>query len=100
MPFVLASGAVTVLALNRNASDPIDLEVELRGLGARELELASELHHGDLKAINSKETQAVQPQMRDDVTVRGDCLRAELKPLSWNVFVVKSSGDSRVHRPA
>jgi alpha-N-arabinofuranosidase len=101
VPFVLASvlhdaasGTVTVLALNRNAHDAIELEVELRRLGASELAFASELHHGDLKAINSRQAQAVvQPQTRDDVALRGECLRVKLKPLSWNVFVVKTAGD-------
>jgi alpha-N-arabinofuranosidase len=101
VPFVLASvlhdaasGTVTVLALNRNACDEIELELELRRLGARELAFASELHHGDLKAMNSREAQdLVQPQTRDDVALRGECLRAKLKPLSWNVFVVKTAGD-------
>jgi alpha-N-arabinofuranosidase len=101
VPFVLASvlhdpqsGRVTVLALNRHDSEQIELEVALRRLGACELDLASELHHSDLKAINSREAQTVvQPQVRDDVAVHGESLRAQLKPLSWNVFVLKPTGE-------
>jgi alpha-N-arabinofuranosidase len=99
VPFILASvihdphsGATTILALNRNASDAIQLEVELRGLGAgRKVTLATELHHGDLKAINTKDSpDEVAPRNRDDVAIDGEFVRVKLKPLSWNVIVTET----------
>ena len=81
------SGAVNILALNRHTTDEIELEVELRGLGQRTVASASELHHKDLKAINSKTApDEVAPKSRSDLTINGETLKAKLKPLSWNVI--------------
>lgn len=96
VPFVLATvvydeqaGTATILALNRSATDEAAVEVELCGLGADlRLSYASELHHSNLKAINSKDApDEVAPLRRDDVTIKGGVVRTALKPLSWNVIV-------------
>lgn len=96
LPYVLSSvihdkgsGAVTILALNRHTTDDMQLEVVLRGLGAnRAVAVASELHHQDLKAINSQTApHEVSPKPRSDVAIAGETVRAKLKPLSWNVIV-------------
>jgi alpha-L-arabinofuranosidase len=83
------SGAVTIFALNRSTTEEMDLNVELRGLGdARKVTLASELHHTDLKAVNSKSApDAVSPTNRTDVSISNGIVSARLKPLSWNVIV-------------
>lgn len=95
-PYVLSSvihdektGTVTILALNRHTTDDVNLEVELRGLGAnRKISVATELHHKDLKAINSKTSpDHVKPQPLDGVAIKSETLTAKLKPLSWNVIV-------------
>jgi len=83
------TGAVTILALNRSATDEMQLEVELRGLGeGRKVLLASELHHSDIKATNTKDSpNAVAPKERTDVSIEKGVVSAKLKPLSWNVIV-------------
>lgn len=83
------SGTVTILALNRSTMDEMQLDVELRGLGdARKVTIASELHHSDLKAVNSKSApDAVSPKIRNDVSIAKGVVSARLKPLSWNVIV-------------
>ena len=82
-----ATGAATVFALNRSTDQPMELTVELRNMGPRRLEEAHELHHDDLKAVNSKESpEAVAPVRHGFVAVEDGTLRAILKPLSWNVF--------------
>ena len=83
------TGAVTILALNRSATDEMQLEVELRGLGeGRKVSLASELHHSDIKATNTKDSpNAVAPKERTDVSIEKGVVSAKLKPLSWNVIV-------------
>jgi alpha-L-arabinofuranosidase len=83
------SGTVTILALNRSTTEEMDLAIELRGLGeARKVTLASELHHSDLKAVNSKSApNAVSPRNRNDVSISKGVVSARLKPLSWNVIV-------------
>jgi alpha-N-arabinofuranosidase len=83
------SGDVTVLALNRHTTESMELEMELRGFDdERNVTFASELHHGDLKAVNSKAAaDEVSPQKLGGVSFSGGVLRATLKPLSWNVIV-------------
>ncbi|ATY32150.1 arabinosylfuranosidase ArfA [Sphingomonas psychrotolerans] len=82
------TGALTVFALNRSLDEEMTLDVELRGMGARMLGEAHELHHEDLKAINSKEEpDEVAPAAHPRAGFEEGVLRAVLKPLSWNVFV-------------
>ena len=58
-----------------------------RDMESRELTRAEELHHADLKAINSKGApDAVAPVPHPAASIAGRTLRATLKPLSWNVF--------------
>ena len=58
-----------------------------RDMESRELTRAEELHHADLKAINSKGApDAVAPVPHPAASSAGGTLRATLKPLSWNVF--------------
>ena len=58
-----------------------------RDMKSRELTRAEELHHADLKAINSKGApDAVGPVPHPAARIAGGTLRAKLTPLSWNVF--------------
>jgi alpha-N-arabinofuranosidase len=88
-----ASGAATLFVLNRHSTQEIQLELELRGLGAnRKITSATELRHADLKAINSKTApDAVAPAGLQDISISGENLRVTLKPLSWNVIVTSPS---------
>ncbi|HEY0165267.1 MAG TPA: alpha-N-arabinofuranosidase, partial [Sphingomicrobium sp.] len=82
------TGVATVFALNRSTDQDMALTVELRGLGDRRLVEAFELHDTDLKAINSKEEpDRIRPAPHGNAAVEGAVLSAQLKPLSWNVFV-------------
>jgi alpha-N-arabinofuranosidase len=84
------SGRCTVFALNRSATDPMQLSVELSGLGHRSLVSASELHHSDLKAENTRDApETVTRSGHAEVSVKGAQLQAKLRPLSWNVFVTQ-----------
>jgi alpha-N-arabinofuranosidase len=85
-----ASGALAMFALNRSTDQAIKLEAELRGIGTnRLLKTASELHHPDLKAVNTRDAaDTVAPRLNDTVRLDGEVLRATLKPQSWNVFTL------------
>jgi alpha-N-arabinofuranosidase len=68
----------------------MQLAVELRGLAERQLVFASQLHHGDLKARNTRSApDNVSPKEHPDARVSGSVLNATLQPLSWNVFVTE-----------
>lgn len=84
------SGAATVFALNRSPDQEMDFKAELRGLGARKLAETHELHHADLKAVNSKDApDTVAPAPHPNATAGGETLSARLTPLSWNVFATE-----------
>ena len=86
------TGAVTVFALNRHQTEPMTIDVDLRGMGTRRIGEALELHHDDLKAINDGDNpDRVAPARLTDVTVDGERVRATLKPLSWNVIATSVS---------
>jgi alpha-N-arabinofuranosidase len=86
-----ASGRMAVFALNRSSSEPMRLTVDLPDLGACQLIAASELHHTDLKAENSRaKPGAVQPMDHPACALQGNQLQATLRPLSWNVFVTEA----------
>jgi alpha-N-arabinofuranosidase len=82
------SGRATVFALNCSADDEMQLTVELRGLGVRKIVAATEMHHKDLKATNTKlAPDTVKPHQHAGCSLSGAKLQAKLRPLSWNVFV-------------
>jgi alpha-N-arabinofuranosidase len=86
------SGRATVFALNCSSDDELELRAELRGLGTRKIVSASELHHPDLKATNTKSApDTVKPRQHSGCSLSGSTLQAKLRPLSWNVFVTDST---------
>jgi alpha-N-arabinofuranosidase len=84
------NGRATIFALNRNPQEQMQLTVELRGLSERRLVFASQLHHPDLKAENTRSApDNVRPKHHPNAAVSGGALNATLQPLSWNVFVTE-----------
>jgi alpha-N-arabinofuranosidase len=85
-------GRTAVFALNRSSSEPMRLTVDLPGRGACTLVAASELHHADLKAENTRaQPDAVRPVDHPACVLQGNQVQATLRPLSWNVFVTQAS---------
>jgi alpha-N-arabinofuranosidase len=96
IPYLCASvvddrttGTTAIFALNRHLTDEMELDIELRGLGAeRTLDQAIELHHTNMKAVNTVDApMTVAPATNTNVSVDGERIRAKLKPGSWNVIV-------------
>jgi len=82
---------VSVFALNRS-QDSMALSVDLRGFGPLTLVESFELHHEDLKASNTRDApDTVSPVKHADCTTTKGGLEATLKPLSWNVFALKTT---------
>lgn len=104
MPYLVASatwdevaGRLAVFALNRHLGSEQELSVELRGLPAGlVLSQGIELHHPDMQAANTLERpDAVVPRAHDRAEMAEGGLRAQLKPGSWNVFVLAAPGAAR-----
>ena len=91
-----ATGRLSIFALNRSPTDALDVAIDLRGFGAEiRVETALELHHANLKAINSKEApDVVKPAPLEGVRVDGGKVSARLKPLSWNVIALDHNGSA------
>ena len=87
-----ATGSNAIFALNRHPTEVLDVDVELRGLGhGRRLVEASEIHHANLKAANTKDApDTVVPRSLGEVSVDGERVRARLKPMSWSVIATRA----------
>jgi alpha-N-arabinofuranosidase len=81
-------GEATLFALNRSDRSEVEVTADLAGLGEGwRVKSASQLHHADLKAVNTAaRPDEVSPRDLDGAMVEdGRLLKAFLKPLSWNV---------------
>jgi alpha-N-arabinofuranosidase len=84
------TGAVAVLALNRSR-EPMAFSADLRGFGQLGIAEGVELHHPDIKAVNTREApDTVRPVPHRECRVRDGRLEASLKPLSWNLFALRA----------
>jgi alpha-N-arabinofuranosidase len=80
---------LTLFALNRSLTEEMPLRVAAKGFGNLRVEKALQLHHADLKAINSKAApDKVAPTALSAVRIDGEHVHATLKPASWNVIRV------------
>lgn len=85
------TGDISLFALNRSTEEAMELTVDLRGLGeGLEIASATELHHADLKRVNTRDDEAIRPVANDSAKISGAAFSASLKPQSWNVFALKA----------
>jgi alpha-N-arabinofuranosidase len=78
---------LTLFAINRSLTEPLLMDVELRGFPKLAVTSAIELRHDDLQAANSKERpDCVLPVETGGAACREGHLRATLKPASWNLI--------------
>jgi alpha-N-arabinofuranosidase len=78
-------GELAVFAVNRNAREPLELEVALRDLERLAVQHTS-LTGPDPSATNTKEhPYRVRPRLLEGAHLEGPRLRATLPPLSWNL---------------
>jgi alpha-N-arabinofuranosidase len=65
----------------------MQVSLDARDFGRLSITEAHELHHADLKAINSKDDpNRVAPAPLAEAAVDGSQITAMLKPASWNVL--------------
>ncbi len=78
---------LSIFALNRDLTGEMSVEVSARGFAPLKVGEATQLHHADLSAFNSKdEPDKVSPIKLTGVTVVGERIRMTLAPASWNVI--------------
>ncbi len=81
-----ASDALTLFALNRHLAEPLEIDVRARSFPALAVAQALTMHHADLKAINTRDTERVAPTPLTAVRIDRDGVRATLPPASWTLI--------------
>ena len=78
---------LSLFLLNRDLEKGVEVSVDARNFGPLKVAEAQEMHHADLKAVNSKDAPLnVQPTALKDVSAAAGIVRATLKPASWTVI--------------
>ena len=78
---------LTIFAINRSLTEPLELTTTLRGFAKAEVIEWITMHHTDLKAVNTETNpDNVIPQAATGATVTGETLKATLPASSWNVI--------------
>jgi alpha-N-arabinofuranosidase len=86
-----ADGAVTLFAVNRHASEAVDVEVSLTGFGNLRLIDHQVIRHPDLEATNTAANQDnVIPQPGTGARLENGILRASLPPHSYQMLRLKA----------
>jgi len=83
-----ADGAtLTFFAVNRNASEPIDMEISLQGFGSARVVDHWEMTNTKLEAVNTLKAQsAVAPKKATNAGVEDGVLLARLPPYSYSMI--------------
>ncbi len=83
---------LTVFAVNRDLTEAITLETDLRGFEGYRFAEHIVLEHPDFKAVNSAEGQTVAPKTVSGRNEQeGGLLKTQLAPASWNVIRLKKA---------
>jgi alpha-N-arabinofuranosidase len=78
---------LTFFAVNRHASETIEVDVDLRGFGAASVIDHQLMTHADLKAVNTAANQGeVAPARGTGAKVDGDRLTVKLPPYSYQML--------------
>ena len=84
--------ALTIFAVNRDLSEDITLEADLRSFPGYQLLEHLVLENPDMGAVNTAEKEDVRPHAVTDRNQLADSiLHAKLAPASWNVLRLKKS---------
>jgi len=85
-----ARARLSLFALNRHLSEPLDLEIAVPGFGAARVSEALQLQHHDLHAANTvDQPDRVAPARLQGVAASADGVRATLRPASWNLICLE-----------
>ena len=92
-----AGGDLTLLAVNRSTTEPVEIGADVRAFGDHRLELATTLRSDDPTTRNTVEVpDAVVPARLEEVRLDEGTLRAVLPPVSWNVVrLTNRTADAR-----
>ena len=74
---------VAIFLINRSEADSQEVETELQGMTPVSVTEAVYLSAKNKKMTNHKDHSAVKPERYDEVKIQGNCVTAELMPLTF-----------------
>ena len=77
---------LTILAVNRNLEEDVELTADIRGMEDYQLLEHIVLEHDNLKAVNSSAGEVVKPAVVNRSTLDGGVLTSTLNKGTWNVI--------------
>ena len=78
---------MTFFAVNRHASESLDLELDLQGFGSARIADHQVMTNGDLQAVNTLSAPlAVAPKKGSGAEVKDERLAAKLPPYSYQML--------------
>jgi alpha-N-arabinofuranosidase len=91
-----ANGELTIFAVNRDQSEALGLDCDLRSIPGLSVVEHLVLEHADPDAVNTIERpDEVIPHLRGNARSDGGRLTAELPHLSWNVIRLSAGQPTR-----
>jgi alpha-N-arabinofuranosidase len=85
-----ATNSIAFFAVNRHATDELELNIDLRGFGAAKVIDHQVMTHADLRMVNSLGNQnAVAPRTGSGISVDGTTLSGKLPPYSYQMIRVQ-----------
>ena len=97
MPYLDISGVhdeagktISFFAVNRHATDELELSIDLQGFGSARIIDHQVITHADLRAVNSlKDQNAIGPKKGSGITADGGKLTGKLPPYSYQMVRVQ-----------
>lgn len=83
--------ALTIFAVNRHLSEPLELTVDVRSFDGYRIVEHTVLEHDDLKATNSPIEEKVAPNNGGNAKLENGIVKANLGKASWNVIRLAKS---------
>lgn len=83
-------GTLNLFAVNKNLEEPMEFSLDLRQYKDYEITMQTQLHHDDLKAVNTEaDPMQVVPQKAASVKIDQGVVEGVFAPASWNVIQFK-----------
>lgn len=77
---------LTIFAINRHLEEALHLKCDVRGFEGYRLIEHIELHHEDLKAVNTAKEEHVKPRQATGTECKDGFVETLLSKASWNVI--------------
>lgn len=77
---------LVILAVNRSETQTMDFSAALQGYSVTAVKAFSQMSGFDIKQTNTQANGEVKPSESEQITLEGTQVKAQLKPLSWNMI--------------